>query len=121
MHELAVTESVLEIVLRYADQSGASRVTDLYMVIGELASIVDDSVQFYWDLISEGTLAEKASLHFERLPAKVICLECGTEYTPPPDFLPCPTCNSVRVKVVQGEEFYLSAIDIEKDPELERS
>jgi hydrogenase nickel incorporation protein HypA/HybF len=60
MHELMVTESILEIALRHAGQAGAVRVTDLFLVVGDLSSIVDDSVQFYWDFVSEGTAAEGA-------------------------------------------------------------
>lgn len=44
MHELAVTRSILEIATRYASQANASRVTDIYLVIGQLSTIVDDSV-----------------------------------------------------------------------------
>ena len=64
MHELSITESILDITLRHARQAGAGRVTNLYLVIGQLASIVDDSVQFYWDIVAKGTLAEGAHLHF---------------------------------------------------------
>ena len=56
MHELAVTESILNIAVQHASQAGAVRVTDLNLVIGQLSSIFDDSVQFYWDMISEGTI-----------------------------------------------------------------
>lgn len=123
MHELSVTESILEIALRHAEKVDAARITDLYLVIGDLATIVDDSVQFYWDLISEGTLAAGAELHFERLPVKVNCQNCGNEYTPPADYLLCPVCDSIDIKILQGEEFFLSAINIEKEPsrESERS
>ena len=69
MHELSVTESILEIALRHASKTKAARITNLYLVIGQLASIVDDSVQFYWDIISKDTIAEGAKLHFKRLPA----------------------------------------------------
>ena len=54
MHELSVTESILEITVRHAQDAGAIKVNDLYLVIGDLASIVDDSVQFYWEIISQG-------------------------------------------------------------------
>ena len=67
MHELPVTESILENTLRHARGAKAVGVTDVYLVIGQLSSIIDDSVQFYWDMISEGTIAEGASLHFKRI------------------------------------------------------
>jgi hydrogenase nickel incorporation protein HypA/HybF len=112
MHELAVTESILEIALRHAQESKAKRITDLYLVIGQLSSIVDDSVQFYWDIVSRDTLAEGAKLHFKRLPARLACLDCGHEYSPGDD-LTCPSCHSSHVKVTAGDEFRLDAMDVD--------
>lgn len=113
MHELAVTESILEITLRHAAEAGATRVTDLHLVVGELSSIVDDSVQFYWDFVSEGTPAAGATLHFRRVPARLLCLACGHDYSPR-ETLPCPACGSDRVQVTAGEEFYLESIDVDR-------
>ncbi len=114
MHELSVTQSILKIALEHAEQAGAPRVTDLYVVVGQLASIVDDSVQFYWDLISKDTPAEGAQLHFRRISTELLCLNCEQHYTPTREDLACPRCGSIRVKVVAGEEFYLEAIDVEE-------
>ena len=113
MHELSVTESILEISLRHAQQAGATRITDLYLVIGQLASVVDDSVQFYWDIIAKDTAAEGARLHFKRIPAELLCLDCGNTYSPGEEILACPRCQSTRVKVTAGEEFHLDSIDVE--------
>jgi hydrogenase nickel incorporation protein HypA/HybF len=113
MHELSVTESILEISLRHASTSKAKRITNLYLVIGQLASIVDDSVQFYWDIISKETIAAGAKLHFRRLPATLTCLDCNHTYNPVKNGFSCPACNSDHVKVVSGDEFYMEAIDIE--------
>jgi hydrogenase nickel incorporation protein HypA/HybF len=113
MHELSVTESILEISLRHARQANAKRITNLYLVIGQLASIVDDSVQFYWEIISKGTIAEGASLHFRRLPATIRCLECNYQYAPSDDGFSCPQCTSDHVKVISGDEFFMEAIDVE--------
>jgi hydrogenase nickel incorporation protein HypA/HybF len=113
MHELSVTESILEISLRNANNANAKRVTNLYLVIGQLASIVDDSVQFYWDIISKDTIAAGAVLHFKRLPATLRCLDCNHQYSPDNSGFSCPICRSDHVKVVSGDEFYMEAIDIE--------
>ena len=113
MHELPVTQRILEIALRHAGEAGATRVTALYIVIGELSSIVDDSVQFYWDIISKDTPCEGAQLHFERLPATLHCLDCGCTYTLAGELAPCPRCQSIHLRVLGGEEFRLESIEVE--------
>lgn len=111
MHELFVTEQIRDIALRHA--AGAGRITDLYLVVGELSTVVDDSVQFYWDFVSEGTIAEGATLHFRRVAAEMVCNDCAHCYSPR-DTLPCPACGSANVRITAGEEFYLEAIDVEE-------
>jgi hydrogenase nickel incorporation protein HypA/HybF len=113
MHELSVTESVLDIVIRHAQQANAHRVTGIDLVIGEYASIVDDSVQFYWDIISKDTPAVGAQLRFRRIPAELACQSCGHRYHPDLDSYACPECGSSRVQIVAGREFYVESIDIE--------
>lgn len=115
MHELAVTESILNIVTRHAEQSQASKVTDIHLVIGQLSSIVDDSVQFYWDIIADNTIFTGAVLHFTRIPARFQCRDCGQIYEIPQQLTPCIKCGSINVDLLQGEEFYVESIEIEKE------
>ncbi len=118
MHELSVTESILKIAVQHATQANAVRVISLQLVIGQLSSIVDDSVKFYWDMISEGTLCEGAQLHFERRLAMLKCLDCDQLYTLNGELIDCPNCHSARIKVVAGEEFYLESIEVEAEAAL---
>ncbi len=113
MHELSITERILEIVLKHGEKAGASKITEVFLVIGELSSVVDDSVQFYWDLISQDTIAYGAQLHFRRIPTRFQCLDCKKEYAPLSDLFSCPVCESKHVRVIAGEEFFLEAIDVE--------
>jgi hydrogenase nickel incorporation protein HypA/HybF len=114
MHELSITQSILEIALRHGEQAQASKITKLHLVIGQLSSVIDDSVQFYWNMIAEGTLAEGAQLHFKRIPAQLACQECGQTYTLESNQLDgCPACESVKVKVIAGNEFRLESIEVE--------
>ena len=76
MHELSVTQSILEISLRHRNKPNAKRVTDIYLLLGQLSYVVDHSVQFYWDMIAKDTIAEGATLHFKRVLAEFLCSDC---------------------------------------------
>ena len=113
MHELPITESILEIALRHAEKACAKRITDIHLVIGQLSSIVDESVFFYWDIVSKDTIAEGAELHFRRIQTQLLCLDCNQRYHPGNEDLACPSCQSSKVKVIAGEEFSLEAIEVD--------
>jgi hydrogenase nickel incorporation protein HypA/HybF len=114
MHELAVTESLLNTASDYAIKNNAQRVISLNIIIGELSSIIGDSIQFYWDIISENTICEKSTLVFNKIPAKFICQSCGEEFEINGELLPCPVCSSMNLRTIQGDEFLLESIEIEK-------
>lgn len=113
MHELAITEQIAEIAIRHGEGNQANKITDLFLVIGELSTVIDDSVQFYWDLLTRDTICEGARLHFNRIPAVFQCGECGKEYQlEEGELRPCPFCQSSKMEVLQGKEFYLESINI---------
>lgn len=113
MHELSVTQSILKIALEHAEKADAKRVTDLHIVLGELSTMVDDSIQFYWDTIARDTIAAGATLHFRRVPAELQCMSCFKKYRPTEEELVCPHCGGVGAKIIAGEELFVEAIDIE--------
>ncbi len=110
MHELSITEGILKI----ATEAAAGRpITTIHLVVGELSSIVDDSVQFYFDMLSKGTVAEGASLDFQRRPATIMCWDCGrsSEVRAP---LPaaCPHCGGTKLQVTGGRELRVESIEV---------
>ncbi|MCB9135497.1 MAG: hydrogenase maturation nickel metallochaperone HypA [Anaerolineales bacterium] len=118
MHELSVTQNLLALAQQYGTEAAAARVTDLYLIIGPFSSIVDESVQFYWDLIAEDTICQGATLHFDRVPARFACQNCGTEYEIQRELEFCPACQSSNVKILQGDEFRLESIGIDTQREI---
>lgn len=114
MHELTVTQNVLDIALRYAEANDATRISTVNLVVGQLASIVDDCVQFYWDIISKDTIAQGAMLHFERVPAQFHCDQCERCYRLDESELICPACGSSRVTLIAGDAFYIDSIEVEQ-------
>lgn len=115
MHEMSVTENILRIALDHAEKNQAAKVTDVYLVIGQLSSIVDDSVQFYWDFLTENTICSGSTLHFERIKATFLCNTCDKIFPLENRLSPCPECGSYSLDIKTGEEFYLDSIEIEKE------
>lgn len=114
MHELSVTQAMLSTALDAAERAGGGRVTAIELVIGELGSMVDDSVQFYFGVLSRGTPAEGAELRVRRVPGEAACLDCSAHYPvrPPLDAV-CPVCGGTSVRVAGGFQFLIDAIEVE--------
>jgi hydrogenase nickel incorporation protein HypA/HybF len=113
MHELAVSQSILKIALDNASKVNAKTIKSINLEIGQLASLVDESINFYWDIISEGTIAQGALLTINRIPVEMRCFDCGKVFIPAPDSFDCPYCSSIRVQVIRGEEMRVDSIDVE--------
>ncbi len=113
MHELPVTQGILDVALTAAQQAGGCRITRINLVIGELSSIVDESIQFYFDILSRGTLAEGACMAIQREPAQATCQDCGFQWNVSIPLVPsCPSCQGHRFQVTGGRTFYVESIEV---------
>ena len=119
MHELAVTEQMLDVVLRHAEEAGASRVKRIELVLGDMTSFVNESIQFCFEAMSAGTLAEGAELSFRRVPVRICCRECRHTFEPVDLDWRCPECNAYAGTVVAGREFYVDHIEIDTERDEE--
>lgn len=121
MHELPATQGMLDVALEAARDTGADRITEIHLVVGELTSIVDDSVQFYFDILSKNTRAAGAVLVFHREPARMTCGACGHEEDVVPPLSPsCPVCDSLRLEVTGGQAFRVESIEVDDPPASNR-
>ncbi|MGQ9492306.1 MAG: hydrogenase maturation nickel metallochaperone HypA [Anaerolineae bacterium] len=113
MHELSITQSVLNIVVDHAKRARAQRVIAINLVIGELTGFVDDSIQFYFDMLSPETIAAGARLAIRRVPARLRCRVCGEEFMLKGSKWLCPKCSALGGDVLQGREFLIESIEVE--------
>ncbi len=114
MHEMPYTQSIFEIVIDYAKQHNSSKVKKVYLKIGDMTGVIEDSVRFYWESLTVGSVAEGAELIVEHVPIRVRCYNCGTEYVAPDQFsLFCPECNFFGGEMLSGKEMLVESIELE--------
>lgn len=113
MHELGITQSIVEIALRTAEGQQAEKVHSVTLEVGSLAGVVPDALQFCYEACSKETLLEGSLLIIDEVPARARCRDCAVEY-PVTDLLSCcPGCNSVSSDLLCGEEMRIKEMEID--------
>jgi hydrogenase nickel incorporation protein HypA/HybF len=113
MHELGITENIVNIALAKAGEAQASRIGQINLVIGEMSGFAADCIQFYFDSLSRDTIAQGAVLHFELVPAQLRCRNCSTVFSPQDTIWSCPECRGQSVEISKGRELYIESIEVE--------
>lgn len=115
MHELPVTESILNIVLKHARANKVRKVVTVHLQVGKLSDLEDEWIQRYFDYLSKGTPAEGATLKIERTPLVVQCTACGRSFEADMQHLrdlTCPSCGGRNVTLVSGREYYIKNMEV---------
>ncbi len=121
MHELSIAASIVEAVTESASAYPGARVKEVRLRVGVLASLVEDSLQFCWELATEGSPLAGAALVINKLPVIVHCGACGAdaEIEGVQSFR-CPRCGEPAADLRQGRELEIESIEIE-EPEPKAS
>jgi len=82
LHELSITREILNIILDTAGRNNARSVESVNIELGQLSTFDEESISFYFEFLSKGTLAEGAKLIFKRMPAIAKCKKCGGDFEP---------------------------------------
>src|SRR5208337_1582109 len=67
MHELAVTQGIVDLVTRVGRREGLHSVTRVVVEVGVAAAVVPDAMTFCFDIVAAHTIAHGAKLVIERV------------------------------------------------------
>jgi hydrogenase nickel incorporation protein HypA/HybF len=112
MHEISVMQSAIEIAVEQAKAQGAQQIHRVNMRVGTLAGVIPDSLEFAFDIVTQGTMAEGAKLEIEHIPAQCHCTQCGSDFEPKDFFYECPNCGSLNVELLHGKELELAYLEV---------
>lgn len=113
MHEMAIAEGILDIVVKTAANHGASKVTSVKVLAGELTGVVPEALEFGFSALAQGTIADGACLSICMVPLIGRCRDCGHESRVANYRFVCANCSSYGVEIVSGRELKVESVEVE--------
>ena len=114
MHELNVTQSIVDAVLDEMTQRNLDSIAVVHMRCGRLTTFVPDSIRFYYDSLTKGTKLEGSKLDIENVPVEGKCNACGAQLELADPVFLCGKCGSPDLDVVSGRELEITSIEFEE-------
>lgn len=113
MHELSIAQSLAELATDAAQTAGAIGVQSVRLRLGPLSGVVENALQFSWEVVTAETLLAGAQLLVEVAPVVIYCATCQAQQTPTStQWLRCPICGAPPAQILQGRELELTAVEI---------
>lgn len=114
MHELAIAESIAEVVAKRANEHQATHVTSVRLRIGEASGIVPDSLTFCFEMVTSlDPLLAGARLAVDSVAHRAHCRGCDRDFIVRDFVAQCPACGEWSDQIVSGTELQVVDMEIE--------
>jgi hydrogenase nickel incorporation protein HypA/HybF len=113
MHEVSIAQGMLDIAIDNCTKQGYTRIDSIRVKVGKASGIVPDSLQFAFEALKPGTIAEKAVLTIEEIPVSGFCKKCDKKFTVEEAYIiSCPMCGDTSFKVETGRELNIDEMEV---------
>ena len=114
MHELPVTERILDICLSHGAKNQVTKIISVSLRVGEMSDLEDEWIQHYFSYLAKDSIAAEAKLVIERVPVVMSCSECNHSFqidVKAMKEIQCPECSSKKCTLVSGKEYYIKDME----------
>jgi hydrogenase nickel incorporation protein HypA/HybF len=108
VHELSITQSVVDAVVEHFD---GARIARVRLEIGRLAGVLPDAVRFAFDVVAAGTPVEGARLEIDEPAGRARCRDCLDEFELEDPIPLCP-CGSARIELLSGADLRIVSVEV---------
>ncbi len=112
MHEMSLAEGVLQVIEDAARAQEFSRVTAVWLEIGQLSGVEVEAMKFCFDAVVRDSLAEGARLEIIATPGSGWCMQCSKSVPMTEVFGECPDCGSHQMQVTGGTEMRVKELEV---------
>lgn len=109
MHEYALTTAIIEQLLEEIDFNNLETIVSVSLGFGPFSHSSTDSIEFWWEILTENTILEGSNLIFKDLAGKLFCPSCDQEFEivnnkethveESLNIYACPLCSSLQTEI----------------------
>ena len=112
MHEIALCNSMIDIIRDQQRQRGFDRVRRVIVEVGALGHVDPHALEFAFDVEAKDSPAEGAMLDIVEIAGRAWCMDCSKAVTVERRGDACPGCGGYGMIVEQGEELRLKELEV---------
>lgn len=99
MHELGITQGIIDRARAAAREAGGIRISRLYVAMTPAADFTQDSIEMYFEMLAgEDELFRGAELEFQWGSAAATCLACGCSFEADQPGATCSQCGGTQLR-----------------------
>ena len=115
MHELSLAENIMQIIEETALEqkfTRDTRVKTVWLEIGQLACVEQESLRFYFDVVTQDSIAQQAKLEIIEIAGQALCNQCDHNVPITTHYEACPHCGNYALRVIQGDGMQIKELEV---------
>jgi len=112
MHEMSLCEGILQIIESESKQQQFTEVKQVVLDIGVLSGVEILALEFAFEVVMRGSVAEDATLKINQIEAQAWCMPCSETVVIKQRFDACPLCGSYQLQVSSGDEMKIKELEV---------
>lgn len=113
MHELSLTESIVQLIEDAAIEQQFTQVKTVWLEVGQLACVEQESLRFFFDVVTEDSIARQAKLEIIEIAGQAVCGQCRQVIMIDTYHQACPQCGNYALHITQGDGIRIKELEVE--------
>lgn len=112
MHEMALCEGIRSVLEDQARTHNVTRIKTVRVEIGRFAGVEKPALEFAFDVVMRGSVAQGAQLVMIDLPGRAMCYDCMEDVEINERLDPCPKCGGGKLMPMGGDEMRIKDLEV---------
>jgi len=113
MHEYSIVQALMEQIDTLVEDNDATEVMKVIVKIGVMSGVEPHLLEIAFNTFKEKSVCERAEFIMNIQALSIVCEACDTQSELEKPHYCCPHCQSLDVRVVDGEDMFLMSVEMQ--------